>query len=1513
MSGSYSISVPIKYISTDDATSMSTGAVIISGGISVSKKIHTKDSLIIHNNDNDTIKSILTTGTNGSFLVNGNPISGSFDPSVVLNLTNTANSTSTSSGTLIVSGGLGVAKDSNFGGYVNIINTNNSSSTTTGALRVEGGAGLGSLYVEGTTKLNGSLTMGTNDIVSVGKISSSEEIITTLTNNSSSTTTGALQVVGGAGIGQLYVEGNAHINGTLSANTISLNNINLPGTDNSTSISTGTLTVVGGIGIGENVYIGGKTVIELTLGSSSTSSGALQVVGGAGIGSLYVAGTSTLNGASVMNGSLTMGTNDIVSVGTITSSENIITTLTDDATSITTGALKVAGGVGIGKQLHVGGITRIYDTTESTTATTGSLIVDGGLGISKDAFFAGDVTIAQTLTAQSLVYEYEEVIQSTAESTSITTGSVIMNGGVGISKRANIGGFLTIYDTTEASSSSTGSVIIHGGASIAKNFYVNGTSTLNGASVMNGSLTMGTNNIVSVGSVTSSSNLITTLTTGSSSTATGALQVAGGAGLGSLYVNGTSTLNGASVMSGSLTMGTNNIVSVGSVTASSNLITTLTTGSSSTATGALQVAGGAGLGSLYVAGTSTLNGASTLNGTLTSSSNLITTLTTGTSSTTTGALQVVGGAGLGSLYVAGNATFNNNTTAPTQTYRDNSTKVATTAYVDSSILTQNTVMFAPTGFENTTDSIMTYDSTTRVFTIAPTGANFKVWVSGIRYTYSSPIVMPAHAATQGGKFFFYFNDSGVLTESTSFPEFYNSAIATFIYYYSATVYMFTEERHGTVMDPATHFELHNTIGTYYVSGLAASDYTLSPATPTNSHNTFSIATGEISDEQLNSTITALPVGGPYTIMQLSGANTNWFWTLTNTVPFYFQTGSYIQYNQNNAGTWQLTALATNNWVNYYICFTTSLESATQILIVPGQAVHGSLTTAQAESFYNLTFGNLPFVEFLPLYQVTFRSANSYNNTGKCRIEAWTRIIGNKVSITNNVASNHQALSGLQLAAAGVTYGHIDDQPQTIAGIKTFSDTSDATTSTTGGLIVSGGLGISKVIYGGSNIITISTETSSSTATGALQVAGGAGLGSLYVNGTSTLNGASVLNGSLTMGTNNIVSIGSVTSSSNLITTLTTGSSSTATGALQVAGGAGLGSLYVNGTSTLNGASILNGNLTMGVNDIISIGDITSSGIISTSSTLKTTDPTLSSSTTSGALQVSGGAGIGSLYVAGTSTLNGASVLNGSLTMGTNNIVSVGSITSTSNLITTLTTGSSSTATGALQVVGGAGIGSLYVEGTTTLNGASVLNGSLTMGTNNIVSVGSVTSTSNLITTLTDDSSSTTTGALKVTGGAGIGRKLNIGGILSVYDTTQATSTTTGSMIISGGVGIAKDLIVGGDISSGSVSASKSFTGPCTLTDTLNCYKIGHVVVIKFPNKTGTVAVATYFSSTGAIASGFRPTETYRQPIFVTDNNAEIAGSITINTSGDISIYTGSSGNFTLSGTAGFSLNIFYAV
>jgi hypothetical protein len=149
--------------------------------------------------------------------------------------------------------------------------------------------------------------------------------------------------------------------------------------------------------------------------------------------------------------------------------------------------------------------------------------------------------------------------------------------------------------------------------------------------------------------------------------------------------------------------------------------------------------------------------------------------------------------------------------------------------------------------------------------------------------------------------------------------------------------------------------------------------------------------------------------------------------------------------------------------------------------------------------------------------------------------------------------------------------------------------------------------------------------------------------------------------------------------------------------------------------------------------------------------------------------------------------------------------------------------------------------------------------------------------------------------------------------LSVNHTTATTSSSTGALTVAGGVGIAGSLHVNGDISSGSSSVSQSFTGPCVLTDMLNCYKIGRLVMIDFPYKTGIVTSSTYFTASGVIPTAFRPTKNLRICVFVTDNNIEIVGSCTITTTGDIRVYTGSNGNFTVTGTAGFSLNINYSV
>jgi hypothetical protein len=71
----------------------------------------------------------------------------------------------------------------------------------------------------------------------------------------------------------------------------------------------------------------------------------------------------------------------------------------------------------------------------------------------------------------------------TTESTSTSTGALVVSGGVGVGGRLNVGGATTltgatsITNTTESTSTSTGALVVSGGVGVAKNISVGGTVT----------------------------------------------------------------------------------------------------------------------------------------------------------------------------------------------------------------------------------------------------------------------------------------------------------------------------------------------------------------------------------------------------------------------------------------------------------------------------------------------------------------------------------------------------------------------------------------------------------------------------------------------------------------------------------------------------------------------------------------------------------------------------------------------------------------------------------------------------------------------------------------------------------------------------------------------------------------------------------------------------------------------------------------------------------------------------
>ena len=122
-----------------------------------------------------------------------------------------------------------------------------------------------------------------------------------------------------------------------------------------------------------------------------------------------------------------------------------------------------------------------------------------------------------------------------------------------------------------------------------------------------------------------------------------------------------------------------------------------------------------------------------------------------------------------------------------------------------------------------------------------------------------------------------------------------------------------------------------------------------------------------------------------------------------------------------------------------------------------------------------------------------------------------------------------------------------------------------------------------------------------------------------------------------------------------------------------------------------------------------------------------------------------------------------------------------------------TTPSTSTTTGALQVAGGAGIAGALNVGSTVIASGNIVAGSGTT------------------------SSSTTTGALVVagSGGAGIGGALNVGGVVQFTNATQNTGASTGALQVTGGAYIGGNLWVGGNINLTSSTVINSPTGQFT--------------------------------------------------------------------------------------------------
>merc|ERR1711959_113541 len=144
-----------------------------------------------------------------------------------------------------------------------------------------------------------------------------------------------------------------------------------------------------------------------------------------------------------------------------------------------TGALIVAGGLGVGSDGSFGGKVRVEDDTDSTSSSTGAVTVSGGLEVSKNVYIGdklsvNDSSVATSATSASVTFSGGLGISENI----ITAGDVAVQGttssGLGVSKNLYVGDMLIVEDDTEASNATSASFATNGGIYAAKDVIVNG-------------------------------------------------------------------------------------------------------------------------------------------------------------------------------------------------------------------------------------------------------------------------------------------------------------------------------------------------------------------------------------------------------------------------------------------------------------------------------------------------------------------------------------------------------------------------------------------------------------------------------------------------------------------------------------------------------------------------------------------------------------------------------------------------------------------------------------------------------------------------------------------------------------------------------------------------------------------------------------------------------------------------------------------------------------------------------
>ena len=349
--------------------------------------------------------------------VTGVDVTGNFRSTGITTLASSGGITTTG-GDLYVGGDLFINEDI-------VLDTN---------LEILGIATVGSIHVTGISTFDGELRGPnlTNSVVVGTGLSvrgSATGVAVTLAAAGGITTTGGDLYVGG----DLYInediilDTNLTILGIATIGSLNLSNTSgintIDSTVQSSSKDTGSLVLQGGLGIEKQLYVGAGASVGAGLtvkGNLLPEADGTRDLGASGTEwkDLYIDGTANIDSLSA----------DTAAIGDLTNNRVVIAGASgelEDSADLTFD----------GDTLAVNAIFDSNDATQSSSSTTGSAQFAGGVGIAKNLFVGGGAEITGLTTITGVLNA-----NNTLQSTSPINGALATLGGLAVVKNAYIGG-----------------------------------------------------------------------------------------------------------------------------------------------------------------------------------------------------------------------------------------------------------------------------------------------------------------------------------------------------------------------------------------------------------------------------------------------------------------------------------------------------------------------------------------------------------------------------------------------------------------------------------------------------------------------------------------------------------------------------------------------------------------------------------------------------------------------------------------------------------------------------------------------------------------------------------------------------------------------------------------------------------------------------------------------------------------------------------------------------------------